>query len=835
MSAVEEDGMQDLRLAVRALRETPVVTIVAVLSLALGIGANTAIFSLVNSLLMRALPVVAPQRLVLVTTATAASRRTQSWWSYPVWEEIRSRPALFDSAVAWAPNRFNLASGGPAEFVDGLWASGSFFSTLGVRPVAGRIFSEADDARAGGPDGAVAVVSYDFSKRRFGDSRMAVGRTLTLDRVAFTIVGVAPAEFFGPEIGHRFDVVAPFGAEPLLRGRESLLDQRGHGWVTIMARLKPEQTVQAATAALQAVQRPIWEATLGRNARPEYRELYFQQSFALVPAATGQSVLRDRYRQPLLAIMVVVALVLLIACANVANLLLGRASARHHEVSVRLALGASRWRIARQLLSESVVLAVAGGACGLLMATWTSRLLVRQLSTRTDTVFLDLSLDWRVLAFTIAVAGATALLFGMAPALSASRNEPASALRTSSQQARPGAGSSWIVVAQVALSLVIVVAAGLFIRTFSALASRQAGFERDRVLVVGLDSRQTTIAPAQRAQTFGRVREAVRALPGVSDAAISMLTPVDPMGALVARTEVSGGATVPATVERPEGFVNVVSPGWFRTFGVPLLAGRDFTEPDRQDAARVAIVNQTLARQFLKDASPLGRTITLTLPGRAVSMEIVGLVADAVYLSLRETVPATVYTPVNQLYVSPAAIDAVSLSVRASAGSPAALTKSVAAAIGSVNPELTVTFQPLADQLNASLTQERIIAELSGFFGGLALLLAALGLYGVTAGSVARRRAEIGIRMALGAAPAAVVQLVLSRVAWLVGAGVLVGVVLSLWTSQFIAAMLYQLQPRDPLTLIGSAVVLAMTGAIAAWLPARRASRIEPAQVLRES
>jgi ABC-type antimicrobial peptide transport system permease subunit len=268
---------------------------------------------------------------------------------------------------------------------------------------------------------------------------------------------------------------------------------------------------------------------------------------------------------------------------------------------------------------------------------------------------------------------------------------------------------------------------------------------------------------------------------------------------------------------------------------VPLLAGRDFAEGDRQDAPRVAIVNQTLARQFLKDASPLGHTITLTLPGRSVSMEIVGLVADAVYLSLRETVPATVYTPVNQLYVSPAAIDAVSLSVRASAGSPAALSKSVAAAIGSVNPELTVTFQPLADQLIASLTQERLIAELSGFFGALALLLAALGLYGVTASSVARRRVEIGIRMALGAAPAAVIHLVLSRVARLVGVGVLVGTILSLWASHFVAAMLYGLQPRDPLTLVGSAAVLATTGAIAGWLPARVASRLEPAQVLRES
>jgi putative ABC transport system permease protein len=829
------DVMHDFRHAVRALRAAPVVTGAAVLSLALGIGANTAIFSIVNSLVLRALPVVAPDQLALVTSVATVSRGQHREWNYPVWDEIRRRPELFDGAVAWSPNRFNLAPGGPAELVDGVWVNGSFFSALGVRAAVGRTFSDADDVQGGGLNGAVAVLSDEFAKRRFGRARAAIGRSIALDKVPFTIVGVTPPGFFGLDTGRTFDVAVPFGDEPLLRGRESRLLQRGDSWLSIVVRRKPNQTIQAATAALQNVQRAIWEATIGRTMRPEYREQYFSESFALVPAATGQSLLRDRYQRPLLALMIVVVLVLIIACANIANLLMARASARQHELSVRLALGASRWRLARQLLAESALVAAAGAAGGLVIAGWGSRLLVRQLSTRADTVSLDLSLDWRVLAFTIAAAAATALLFGTAPAWTASRNQPASALRTSSQQLPHGVASNWIVVAQVALSLLLVVAAGLFIRTFSALATRQLGFDKEHVLIVGVDSRRTSIVPAQRADIFARVRERVRALPGITDAAISMITPVDPLGALVLRADVSGGTPVPPTLGRPNAFTNVISPGWFRTFSVPLIAGRDFRDDDGPDEPRVAIVNETLARQFLEDESAIGHTITLTAPARKVSMEIVGVVADAVYMTLRETVPATVYTPMRQLYMSPSIIDAVSVSVRGAGGSPAALTRSVAAAISEVNPELALTFQPLADQVNASLTQERIVAELSGFFGGLALLLAALGLYGVTAASVARRRAEIGIRMALGAAPAAVVRLVLSRVVWLVAAGVLAGTILSLWASRFVAAMLYDLQPRDPLVLVASVVLLVTIGAVAGWLPARRASRIDPAQVLRES
>jgi putative ABC transport system permease protein len=830
-----DDLWRDIRLALRGLRATPVVAAVAISSLALGIGANTAIFSIVNSLLLRSLPVKEPRRLVLLSDSVLTRLVA---WSHPAWEQIHRQPGLFESSAAWSFYRFNLASGGETQFVDGLWASGSFFDTLGVSALLGRTFTDADDRRGGGPDGPVAVVSYGFWQNRLGSAADVVGRSLRLDGVAFTIVGVTPADFFGADVGRTFDVIVPLGTDTLIRGRDAILDDVGTRYLTIIARLRPGQTLDAAVAGLRQAQPRIREATLpdvsliGRQAV----EQYLTSPFTVRPAATGDSTLRLRYGGALMMVMVIVVLVLLVACVNIANLLLARAAARRHELSVRVALGASRWRVARQLFAESLVLSGAGTTLGLLVATWSSRALVRQISMPpASAVFLDLSIDGRVLAFTAAVATLTTLLFGTAPAFRASGVAPLDALKDRARTtaaSRHGRMAGWLVVAQIALSVVLVAAAALFVRSFASLATRSLGFEPRPVLVVSMYAKRGVSVPEERLPLFERARDAVRGLPNVAEAAVSYVTPVS-RGAFTPRLEVSG---VPFAETQNEVFGNLISPGWFNALGTPLVAGRDLTERDRAGAPRVAIVNQEFVRRFFGHDDPLGRTITLypRTPRALPPMEIVGVVGDAVYTSVRDTAPPTWYMPAGQFDTRAWPFTAISLVVRSKTGSPMLLTNSIAAAIAGVNPQLALTFQPLAAQVNAAIAQERLIALITAFFGALALLLAGLGLYGVAAYTVSRRRNEIGIRMALGARPAGVIRLVLARMSVLVCVGATLGVAVSLWASRFVAALIYGASPRDPITLVGAVTMLAAVGALASWLPAWRAATVDPASVLRE-
>jgi putative ABC transport system permease protein len=822
----------DWRDAWRALRTAPIVTLFAIISLALGIGGVTALFTILNSLTLKPLPVRDPDRLVLLAEAPSPGNPSgDTSWTNPIWEAVRDRQHEFaEGAFAWAIDRFNLSPTSASDMVEGLWVSGRMFDVLGVSPMLGRTIDANDDVRGGGGDGAVAVIGYGFWQRRFGGDPSVVGRTLTIERVAFTIIGVTPERFFGPDVGRVFDVAIPLATEPLVRPRNHALDGRSTWWMNVMARLKPGVTAEQATAQLRTLQPEIREATMP----PQFRDKYLADPFALVPAPQGRSPLRRQYEAPLTAILWVVALVLLIACGNIANLLIARASTRRHELTLRLALGASRFRVARQLLAEGVLLAAAGALLGVLFAEWGSRALVGQLTNVAMTVRLDLGLDWRVLGFISAITAVATILFAVAPAVSVNRLAPIDALKEhgrSGSFARRGSVGQGAVVVQVALSLMLLVAAGLFTRTFIALATRDAGFTPGGVLLVSANIDRNPVAGLERSALFERFGAAAARVPGVSTAVVSFTTPV-------ARMTMNTMIAVPpaSTLSRRERmtWVNAISPGWFGAFGVRLTAGRDFDARDRPGSPMVAIVNRAFGRRFLGGGPVLGATFTTVGPspgsGHPV-YEVVGLVEDTVYRSLRAPMEPTIYLALRQWDGAPSF---ATIAVRAAAGSWSATTTGVAAAIAKEDPTAVLSFRSFDEQIGAALTQERLVAALAAFFGFLGLALSAVGLYGVTAYAVTSRRAEIGIRMALGASSDGVVRLMLRRVAWLVACGVAIGAFLSAWASTFVRTLLYGLEPRDPMTFAGAALLLAGVAAAAAWLPARRAARIDPMSVLRD-
>ena len=812
--------MNDLRSAVRSLRATPIVTSVAVLSLALGIGATTVIFSLTNSLLLRKLPVRDPGALVLVTDPTRPGVRG---YALGVWESFRRFVDVFDGTLAWSSTEFNLVPRGEAQIVSGAWVSGSYFETLGISALLGRVLSESDDRRNGGVDGPVAVVSYAFWQRQYGAAQDVIGRSLMLNGVSFTVVGVTPQRFSGLDVGRRADVIVPFGAATLMPGSDNLQ-------VTIMARRRADQTVEAATVALRRLQPQIRVASLPQDPRWRQQDLdaYLRDGFVLLSGATGNSRLRLRYERPLGLLMAVVGLVLLIASANITNLLLARATDRRRELQVRAALGASRWRLIRGLLAESLVIASVGAAPGVALASWGSSLVLRQFSTRVNPIYLHVSIDSTVALFAIAVTGLVTLLAGIVPAVRSTQLVHSAFLRTNalSEGGRFFGPSAALIVLQVALSVVLVVGAGLFLRTFMSLMTVPLGFEPERVLMAAVNAADTRVPPSQRLVMFQRVRDAVRAVPGVADAAFSFLTPVS--GPILLRP--IEGRAIPER-ERMSS-VNLVSPGWFRTLGTRIVAGREFRDADRAGTSPVVVVNLAFVRKFLNSSNPLGQVVRAGIVGpNAGAAEVVGVAEDAVYSSLREPAPPTIYFPLAQLQSAPPA--SLTLTVRSEAASPQQMARSIAAAIGTIDPDAALTFRPLTEQINAALTQERILALLSGFFGGFAVLLAGLGLFGITAYSVSRRRREIGIRMALGAGPGSVIRLVLGRICLMIVAGVVIGAAASMWTTQFATSLLFGLKPRDPVTLALAIATLSGTGLLAALPPAWDASRVDPSVALR--
>ena len=818
------------RNAVRGLRAAPVVSVAAILSLALGIGATTAMFSLLDALMLRTLPVRDPAQLMFVQFGDDP----QTSMTNPIWEAIQARQSgVFQSAAAWGNTRFDLAKGGEAVPANGMFVSGTFFDTLGVQATVGRTLTPADDRRGGGPDGAVAVISYSFWQRHFGGAADIVGRSLLLQRVTYTIVGVVDPRFTGPDVGRQFDVAVPLGTEPLIRGADSALDARSSWWLTVVGRLETGVSAEETTSRLNARQPQIREATMPQDWRADELKHYLAEPFSLQSAAAGQSSLRTRYAKPLTTMMGAVGLVLLIACANIANLLLARADARRRELSVRLALGASRSRLALHVFAESVVLAAIGSAAGLLVAQWGSALLVKQLSTQVNTVFLDVSPDWRVLTFTTVLAGLTAIVFGTVPALRAGRVRAGEVLIAQSRGVSGqghGAFGAALVVTQVALSLILVVGAGVFVRTFASLAGRDLGFQSESVLVTNVNASRSNVPPEARTAHFERIRDVVLAVPGVMAASGSVVTPIS---GSTWQFQVAVPDRPDLPKENRNVHVNLLQPDWFRTYQTTIVAGRDFTDRDRQGATPVTILNETAVKRLFGDLNPLGRTVRQ--PGRGgepdINFEVIGVVRDAVYRSLRDAPPPTMYRALAQ---QPEPSPFVSISIRAAQGSPLAMTRAVAAAVQKVDPDASLTFRALDDQVKGALIQERLLAMLSGFFAILALLLAGLGLYGVTAYAVTRRKVEMSIRMALGSSPRRVIALVLRRVAWLVGLGVIIGGAGSYWATSLVASLVWGVEARDLSTIAVAVSVLASVGAIAGWLPARRASRLDPGVVLRE-
>ena len=802
----------DLRNGFRQIAQNPGFTAVTVLTLALGIGANAALFSIFNSLILRPLPVRDPASLALLTEGS---------WSYPIWREIAAREtALFDGAFAWSAQRFDLSAGGQTEPVDGAFVSGRFFDVLGVGGSRGRMLAPADDSGAP-PDGPVAVISHRLWRQRFAGADDVVGRQLTVQRIPFTIVGVMPPGFFGPDVGHVTDVMVPFAAEPLMRGAESRLAAKGSWWMQIMVRLKPGQGLEQANAALRVIQTQITEGA-SRQLKP----------FTLAPAATGNSALRSRFQSPLSAMVVAVGLVLLVACANIASLMLARTLARRREFSVRLALGSSRWRIARLLLAESVIVAAAGAAAGLAFASWGSALLVRQLSTWQNTVSLDLGLDWRVLVFTVALACLSAMIASLAPVLGLKSVAPGEVLKDSARGIAGGRRLSVrgaIVVAQIALSFALVVAAGLFLHTFASLNRLPLGFAPEPLLVAELNLQPGGGPPEERHARVERLRESTAAVPGVRSAAVASVRLLTGGGTSTGMIAIDDEAMARI---RPSLWLNGTTPGWFATMGIPLRSGRDFEAGDRVGNRPVAIVNETFVRRFLPGAQPIGRTVRLGFEPET-RYEIVGIVGDTVYTTPREGMLATMYVAMAQRKPS-AFWPTVLMTVNTAPGARASVERDVSDALRKADPAVAFTFGTFDQLVEATVTQERLVALVSAFFGALALLLAAVGLYGVVAHAVQARQAEIGLRMALGATPTSILRLVFERVGLLIAAGLVLGLAGSLWAVRFVESLLFHLEPRDPLTFGGAAAVLVAAGVLAAWVPARRAAGLDAAALLRD-
>ncbi len=824
--------LRDLRHAFRLLRLSPGFTIVAILTLALGIGANTAIFQLIDSIRLRTIPVKNPEQLGTIRIADRHWGSGQfsgqySQLTFPMWEQIRKRQEGFSEMAVWTGQEFNLANGGEVHYAKGLRVSGEFFSVLGVQPILGRLINPEDDQPGCGT--SAADISYAFWQRNYAGDPSVIGKRLTLDGNSFQILGVTQPGFNGISIGDTFDVAIPVCVEPILSPRNNRLVLRHAWWLASIGRLKPGWTIQRANAQINAVNSAILQETIPTTYDSEATKKYLEYKLGVFSASTGFSSLRQDSETPLWLLLGISGLVLLIACANLANLMLARAGARERQITIRRALGATRWRMIRELLSESLLLALAGSVCGLFLAFAISHMLVAFISTQQNQISLDLGMDWRVLVFTTALAVLTTVSFGLAPAIRATRAEPATLLQSGSRGSTGGRERfslrRILVVSQVALSVVLLMGALLFVRSLRNLTTLNVGFLQTGILVTTLDFDRLHL-PEERYTEYKReLVKHVQAMPGVESAADAMLVP---FGGSTWNDEVLNEVS---DADAGAAWMNYLGSGYFKTIGTQLLAGRDFDDRDTATSVKVAIVNQAFVQKILKGADPLGKRFRIhEPPGKPRPLyEIVGVTKDNKFQDMHEEFLPFMYFPATQ-QEKPSPDDQILIR---SSLPLASLMASMKQTIGDVNPGIDLDFKIFKTRIHDSLLQDQLMATLSGFFGFLAALLAAIGLYGVISYMVVQRTKEIGIRMAVGAERVDVLGLILREAGLLTVTGLVIGAGLALAAAQAAKSLLYGLKPRDPLTLVAAVVVLSAVAAFASFWPAYRASKLDPLIALR--
>jgi predicted permease len=822
---------QDFRYALRTLLKAPAFTIVVVLTLALGIGANTAIFSLTDQLLLRRLPVKDPQQLVLLDGPGAFQGRTfnNGTFSFPMYRDFRDQTTVFSGVIARFPTALTLSANGESERVNGELVTGNYFDVLGVRAQIGRTLSPDDDRTAGGHP--VVVLSHNYWMRRFAGDPTVLNRPITLNGVPMTIVGVTPPGFYGIVVGDHPDVMVPVMMKAQMTPTwDDLLNRRSR-WLTIMARLKPGVSREQAEAGMNVLYRQINEQELKEipSASKLFRERFVSKHLFLHPGQQGRSDLRDQFSTPIAVLMGMVGVVLLIACANVANLLIARGAARHKEVAIRLAIGATRAAIVRQRLIESVVLAGAGCLLGLVFAWYTGTLLLGTLPFDQATRTLTAVPDARVIAFAVGAAAVTALLFGLGPAVQSTRPALTSTLKDEAGSVVGGTGHArfrkGLVIAQVGLSVLLLAGATLFARSLYNLKTLNPGFVPDQLLGFSVDPSLNGYSRERSLALFQQLQERLAQLPDVRSATASVIALMTDSN-WSSTVKVEGYQPKEGEDMNPE--VDAVGPGFFATIGQALVAGRDFTVKDTAGAPRVAIINETMAKYFFGSESPLGRHIGWGRD-KTPDMEIVGVVKDSKTSTLRREIKRFVYVP----YMQEQELGQLTFYVR-TRGDATAVAASLRQTAQQVDPNLPIfDLKSMTTVIDESLFIERMVAALSVAFGALATLLAAIGLYGVMSYSVARRTREIGIRMALGAERGSVMWLVLRDVALMVGAGVAAGLPLALMLSRLAQSQLFGLSAHDPLAIAGAAAILAAVALVAGYLPARRATRVDPMLALR--